>query len=166
MKVSADVLYGSASPDRAFALMVNADFRREVCAATHALRCEVAIEERDDGSATVTVRRTQQADVPGFVKGFVGETIDVVQTERWSRPNAAGERTADLLIQIQGQPAQLTGTTTTTAAADGTRAMIRGDVKVSIPFLGKRVEPMIAEAILAASAKEQQIVDKWLGESP
>ena len=44
------------------------------------------------------------AEVPDFMKKIVGETVDVVQTEDWGAPDADGQRTADVVVQIKGQP--------------------------------------------------------------
>ena len=165
MDVSAEIMYPHTTPQEAFALVTNANFREEVCRATQALTYDVDIDASADGTATVVVRRAMPADVPDLVKRIVGETVDVVQTERWAAPNAAGERTADLTLQVRNQPGSMKGTAAITATADGARTSIRGELSVAIPFVGKKVQPLVAAAILAAIDVEQQIVDKWLGES-
>jgi len=164
MDLRADITYPNASPHQVFALTVDPKFRGEVCEATHALDYAVDVDKHDDDTATITVRRTMPAEVPDFVKRFVGETVDVVQIENWSAADAAGQRTAKLTVQIQGQPATMTGTVSTDAVGDGARTSIRGDLRVAIPFVGKKIEPEIANGILAAIDKEQEVADKWLGE--
>ncbi len=166
MQVSADIHYPDTTPEQAFALIVDLEFRKEVCRATHAQRFDVDIDNRGDGTATITVRRTIPSEVPGFVKHYVGETVDIVQREQWSAANPQGERTAEMTLQVIGQPATMIATASTRAAANGSLTSIRGNLKVSIPFVGKKLEPVIAEAILGAVAAEQRIVDKWLGASP
>ena len=103
------------SCEQAYALVVDPEFRAAVCEATHAIDYNVEIEEHDDGGAHVVVDRTVPADVPDMMKKFVGETIGVKQTEDWGPPAADGSRTADLLLEIKGQPAKLTGTITLAA---------------------------------------------------
>lgn len=164
MDVRAEINYRNATPEQVFALAIDPKFRGEVCEATHALDYDVEVDQHDDDTATITVRRTVPAEVPDFVKRFVGETVDVVQTESWAAPDTEGQRTADLSVQIKGQPAKMIGKISTDAAGDGARTSIRGDLKVSMPFVGKKIEPEIAKGILAAIDKEQEVADKWLGE--
>lgn len=165
MDVRAAINYPTASPDEVFALAVDPKFRGAVCAATHAMDYDVDVDHRDDDTATVTIRRTMPAEVPDFVKRFVGETVDVLQTEKWAAADATGRRKADLTVQIKGQPAKMTGTATSEVVGDGARTVIRGDLKVSIPFVGKQIEAEIAKSLLAAISKEQDVADQWLGES-
>ncbi len=165
MDVRAEIDYPTATVGQVYALSTDPKFRGAVCEATHALDYDVDIDEHDDGTATVTVRRTMPAEVPDFVKRFVGESLDVVQTEEWGSPDDLGQRTANLTVQVTGQPVKMTGTVTIEALGQGARTFFRGDLRVSMPFVGKRIEPEIAKGILAAAAKEQQTADKWLGES-
>jgi Protein of unknown function (DUF2505) len=164
MDVRAAINYPKASPDQVFALAVDPKFRSAVCEATHAIDYHVDVDRHADDTATVTIRRTMPADVPDFAKKFVGETVDVLQIEEWAAPDANGQREAQVIMQIKGQPAKMTGTATTEAVGQGARTSIRGDLKVTMPFVGKKIEPEIAAGILAAIAKEQEVADGWLGE--
>jgi len=165
MDVRAQINYPTATVEQVYDLVTNPKFRSAVCEATHALASDVDVDNRPDGTATVTVRRTMPADVPAFVKKFLGETVDVIQTEDWSAPDHLGQRQANLVVQIKGQPAKMTGTLQTEVVGNGARTLIRGDLTVSMPFVGKKIEPEIAEGILAAVAAEQRTANAWLGES-
>jgi Protein of unknown function (DUF2505) len=163
MDVRGEINYPNADPERAFALSMDPQYRGAVCQATRALHYDVDVDQRSDDTATVIVRRTMPADVPDFVKKFIGETVDVVQTEVWAAADPSGQRRGRLTLKIEGQPAALTGTVSLDRVGDGARASIRGDLKVSMPFVGKKIEPEIAKGILAAIGKEQEVADKWLG---
>lgn len=164
MDVHAEIRYLNADPRQVFALTVDPKFRGEVCEATHALNYDVDVDVRDDDTATVKVRRTMPAEVPDVVRRFVGETIDVVQTEDWAAAAAGGARTAKVAVEIKGMPAGMTGILATASVGDGARMTIDGDLTVSIPFVGKKIEPEIAKAIMAASRREQEVAARWLGE--
>jgi Protein of unknown function (DUF2505) len=163
MDVRGEITYGSASPEQVFALAVDRAFRAAVCQATHALSYDVAVDRPDDDTATVTVRRTMPAELPDFVKRFIGETVEVVQIERWAAADRGGQRTGQLTVRVEGQPAAMAGTIAIAADGEGARTVIRGDLKVSIPVVGKRIEPEIARGFVAAIAKEQEVADRWLG---
>jgi hypothetical protein len=66
------------------------------------------------------------------------------------------------VISFKGQPATMSGSVVLAASADGASEQISGDLVVSVPFLGKRIEPEVAKAIVAAAAKEQQTGRTWL----
>lgn len=161
MKITATISYPSATPEQAYALAVDPAFREAVCEATRAVDYDVSVDS-DGESAAVTVRRTMPADVPDFVRKFVGETVDVVQTERWGLPAAAGERTAALEVQVKGQPATMRGTATIQRTGTGSEVVIEGDLKVAIPLLGRKIEPEIAKGIYAAIEKEEETGRAWL----
>lgn len=155
MRLSEKITYPTGDPAEAFALVVDPDFRAEVCEALHALENEVSVDEHDDGAVTVTVTRVMAADLPPAFKKMVGDTVTVVQTEKWSGPDDSGRRIADLLIKISGQPVTLTGTIDLASAGGSVISAINGELKVSIPFFGKKLEPDIATAIHAAIEQEQ-----------
>ena len=162
MELSAEISYPGATPDEAFALVVDPKFRAAVCEATMALGYDVGIDEKDDGGAMVRVDRTMPAEVPDFVKKLVGETLDVRQTEEWSAPDAEGRRTADIRVDVVGQPAGMTGTIVLEPTPDGCREIVSGQVKVSIPFLGGKIEPEVAKNLVTAMKVEQKTGREWL----
>lgn len=162
MHVRAEITYPTGSPDEVFALAVDKDFRAAVCEATHALEHRVEIDRKPDGRTRVVVERTLPADVPDVIRPFVGKTITIVQTDVWAAPGSDGTRTADLLIQIKGHPAAMKGSQTIAQDGAGTRQQIIGDLKVSVPFFGGKIETEVAKAILAAAAKEQETGRAWL----
>ena len=162
MQISATISYPSGTtPAQVYELATDADFRGEVCEATHALDYDVSVDAHDD-TAKVVVSRTMPADVPDFMKKMIGETVDVVQTEDWGAPDADGQRTADVVVQIKGQPAKMVGSASILETGGGIEMRIEGDLKVAIPFIGKKVEPEIAKGIYAAIKREQEAADARL----
>jgi hypothetical protein len=164
MDVRAEINYPDSSPDEVFAMLCDPGYRSQVCEDTHALGYDVDIEEDDDGGATVTVRRTMPAEVPDFVKKFVGETIELRQTETWGTPDASGTRTADLRLEISGQPASMGGSIVLEPLDGGSRQRVEGDMKVSIPILGKKIEPEVVKGVLAGIRQEERTGIGWLAE--
>lgn len=163
MDLNAEISYPDASTDQAFELIVDPEFRAAVCDATHALDYDVRVDQHDDGSASVAIHRTMPADLPDFVKKLVGETVDVLLTEEWAAPGADGARSADVVVEIKGQPAKMIGTAVLEPNGDGCREVVTGTLKVAIPLLGRKIEPEIAKGIVAALAKEQEVGRSWLG---
>jgi hypothetical protein len=152
-----------AEPGRVFAMLTDQAFQEEVCRATGALRHEVGIEESADGGVTITASRTLPSDpLPDFVRKFAGETLTVRREDRWGPVGADGSREGAVLVEITGAPVRLTGRITLTAAGDGSREQVGGDLKAAIPFIGGKVEKAAQAPILAAIAKEQEVGSDWL----
>lgn len=142
-----------ADVETVYALITDQAFRTESCANQGAQDYDVTVDAHGDG-ATVTVIRTQDADLPDFVKKLTGNTVKVKQTEVWGGPDGNGDRNADVKVSIIGQPAEMTGKARLSADGDGSEFTLNGDVKVSIPFIGKKMEPEVAKAITASLREE------------
>lgn len=153
MKLTESYSYAGADVEAVYGLLASQEFRTESCANQGATDYEVTVEPAGEG-ATVTIVRTQEADMPDFVKKLTGSTVKVKQTEVWSAPDAAGNRTADVKVSIIGQPAEMIGTAKLFAQGGGTEFTVNGDVKVSIPFIGKKIEPEVAKAIRSSLREE------------
>ena len=153
MKLTEAFSYTGADVESVYALITDQAFRTESCANQGATEYDVKVNHDGDG-ATVTLLRTQEADMPDFVKKLTGKTVKVKQTEVWSGPDADGNRTADVKVSIIGQPAEMVGTAALTASSGGTEFTLDGVVKVSLPFIGKKIEPEVAKAIVASLREE------------
>ncbi len=153
MKLKESFSYEGADVESVFALISDQVFRTESCANQDATDYEVSVDN-SGGGATVTLVRTQEADMPDFVKKLTGNTVKVKQTEVWSAPDADGNRSADVKVSIVGQPAEMVGTATLKGSSSGTEFTVEGNVKVSIPFIGKKIEPEVAKAIVASLREE------------
>jgi hypothetical protein len=140
-----------ADPDAVFAMLCDQGWREEVCRRTHATDWSVSVEQQGD---EVVVRTTRVLPSPEAARRFVGATLTIEQTETWSGAGPDGSRTAALTIDVAGQPAGMTGSITLGPGGSGTLERLSGDVKVRIPFIGGKFEPVIGDAIRAAVDKE------------
>ncbi len=143
----------AAAPDVVFAMLCDQAWREQVCRAVHALDYSVTIRQTGD-QVHITTVRTMPAEVPEAIKRMVGERIEITHVERWGPAAADGSRSAELRMDVTGQPASMTGTMRLVPSGAGSRESIDGDVKVTVPFFGKLVEPEILKAVQAGIAKE------------
>lgn len=153
MKLSEKYSYDDADVEAVYGLLTSQEFRTESCANQGATDYEVTVDAVGEG-ATVTIVRTQEADMPDFVKKLTGSTVKIKQTEVWSGPDSSGNRTADVKVSIIGQPAEMIGAAKLFAREGGSDFTVDGDVKVSIPFIGRKIEPEVAKAIKASLREE------------
>jgi hypothetical protein len=152
----------AATVEQTFASRVEQSVREQACRESGALSYEVLIEHAADGGARVQVHRVMPAQVPDFIRRFVGETISIGQVEQWSPPGPTGTRTASVDLTVKGQPASMTGSMVLSPAPGGSTELVTGEVKVSIPFLGRQIEPEIVKVIEAALRIEQRVGQDWV----
>jgi hypothetical protein len=149
MKLKEEFTY-PAGAAKVFDLIEDPAFRKKSAEATGGRDVDVDVKPSGKG-VTITIVRSQPATsdkVPGFIKSFIGETVRVKQVETWSAPDADGNRTADISLHVQGQPAGMEGQAKLTNKAAGKAAFtVQGDVKVNVPFVGKKIEPFVAKVI-------------------
>jgi hypothetical protein len=162
VRLSAEIRY-DADPATVFAMLADADFQERKCAATGALDHEVEIEEYDDGSAAIRSSRTMPTEhVPDFLRTFIGQALTVVQVDDWQPAAPDGSREGTVVVEIKGAPVRLAAAMTLDPDAGGTRELIDGDLKASVPLIGGRIEKAIAPALQAAIRVEQREGRAWL----
>ncbi len=156
-----ETLTYDAEPTRVFEMLCDKSWREDVCKAVRAIDYAVSIEENGD-ELVVTTRRVLPARVPDAVRRLTGDTLTITQVERWGAASADGSRTADLDVRVSGQPAGMTGDMHLSPVPGGTTHLVRGDVRVTVPFLGKKVEPQMARAFRAAVRTEGEVGRAYL----
>jgi hypothetical protein len=156
MKFSHDLTY-DAAPDAVLRMLADPAFREQVCDATHAVRRGVSVDRSGDGM-TVVVDQTRTTDgAPPIAQKFVGAEIRIVQRESW-----ADATSATLAIEVPGKPARLTGGIRLETRSGATVQEVRGDVEVSIPLLGGKLESLVADTFHAALRTEERVGRAWL----
>jgi hypothetical protein len=149
-----------ASAAEVLEMLTSQEFREHVCTYQEALEHTVRIVR--DGSVTeVEITRTQSMKgAPSIATKVVGDTVRIVQRERWT-----GADTAELVMEIPGKPGHLRGTIRLVPNYDGgTDEVFRGEVKVGVPLVGGRLEAMIDEILRRALRREGRVGASWLGQ--
>ena len=136
------------------AMLVDPTFRERVCDAQGAIRKTVSITEQDAG-VTVVIDQVQLAEgIPGFARKFVGDEINLVQTESWfDAENARVE------VVIPGKPGEMTGTVSLSESGGVTTETVEMTIKVNIPLVGGKIESLIAD-LLRKALKSENVVGR------
>ena len=109
MKISATLDY-AATPHEVFAMLADVAFQTRKCEATGALNHTVSISAQGDRTVIVSSRDLPTDDFPAFVKGLVGDTLAITETQDWGPPGTDGTRRGTLTVDIAGAPIELNGT--------------------------------------------------------
>ena len=163
MNISNEITY-PAAPDVVSAMTLDPAFQELKCQNTGALAWTVNVTPGEAGGpTTVTTTRDMATDqFPDFVRSMVGARLKITEVDRWEAPEADGARRGTIAVTIDGAPIKFNGTLHLQPTASGARAMIVGELKANIPFLGGKIEQSAAPAITAAVRAEQRTAIAWL----
>jgi hypothetical protein len=161
MDLDAALIY-PADPGAAFTMLANPAFVQRKAVATGTLSHEASVLSRPDGGATISLTRVWPAQVPDFVRPFLGQTVEVRQTDVWGTATADGARTGTMQGSIAGVPASISATMTLVADGGLTTHRIQAVIKVGIPLIGAKIEQAIAEIVMRAVRKEGEVGVDWL----
>jgi hypothetical protein len=136
---------------RVLAIICSPALYQEAAVRSRALAYDVDVSEAD-GATDIVLRRSLPADqVPSFAQGFVGDTVDVVESTRWGRlENGRAEGVFD--VSIDRTPVRFHGTMILSTPGGvegmpGVEQRIDGELKAGVPLLGRRIEESIAPLI-------------------
>lgn len=146
-----------AAPEQVREMLTDPAFREKVCARIKSPTHTVSVAG-DENQLVVTVDQTQRVrKIPPFAAKLIGETVQILQVERWSSPLAA-----DLELTIPGKPGQLRGLIALDLAGGGTDHRVDGELKVSVPLVGGKLEKLIADLLTMFLKAEHKVGQAWL----
>ncbi len=151
-KLSKQLTY-DAPAEAVTAMLDDPAFRQAVLERQKVLRGSVDI----DGDVARIEQVRSGHDVPSFARTFVGDEIVIVQTETWSSPTSAS-----IELAIAGKPGEAVGTLRLVESGGTTTETVELAVSVRIPFVGGKVEGMIAGLVEQALDREHEVGVEWL----
>jgi hypothetical protein len=155
-RFSHDLTY-EAPQDAVDAMLTDQAFRERVCDAQGAIRKSVSITEESDG-LRVVVDQVQTAEgIPGFARKFVGDEINLVQTETWT-----DAENAEVEVVIPGKPGEMTGTIHLSESGGVTTERLEMTIQVNIPLVGGKIEKLIADLLRKALLAENAVGRDYL----
>jgi hypothetical protein len=156
-KVTEELRYDGATLDEVHEMLADEAFREKVCQQIGVLRQTVEITKDDHGMSVVLDQVQAARGLPGFARRFVGDEINVVQSEDWTSPEKG-----NITVTIPGKPGEMTGTALLTQDPDGTTETVNMSVKVNIPMVGGKIEGFVADMLSKALQAEHSVGLKWL----
>ena len=155
-KFELDLTY-DASIDAVGAMLDDPAFRESVCDAQGAITKTVSITQEGDVQKVVIDQTQPNDDIPSFARKFIGDQIQLVQTELWS-----DSVSADVEVVIPGKPGQMTGRATLSEADGVTTEHIDMEIQVNIPMVGGKLEKLIADLLRKALRQEHAVGKDYL----
>ena len=150
-RLTYDLTYDAPLPEVG-TMLLDPAFRERVCDAQLAVRKKVSVGP-DGGGMKVVVDMVQATQgIPGFARKFVGDEIEMVQTERWS-----DIENALIDVVIPGKPGQMTGTVSLREEGGTTTETVAMEIRVTIPLVGGKIESLIADLLRKALRAENAV---------
>jgi hypothetical protein len=151
-----------APPEAVLAMLTNAEFRDRVCEAQHALEHTVEVTGSGAGATVVITQSQAMHGAPAVARKLTGDTVGIVQREEWG-----ADGTAAFSMEIPGKPGQLRGTAELRATGEGgCEEVFSGEVKVSLPLVGGKLEGVVADILRRALTREGEVGASWLAGGP
>ncbi|CRK60240.1 hypothetical protein [Alloactinosynnema sp. L-07] len=100
--------------------------------------------------------------LPSIVRTVIKGDLIVERTESW-RPDGAAF-SGSTSATVSAVPGDIKGTFRLVDTAGGSEWSTSGQVKVSIPFVGGKIESVIAEQVTQLLAAEAEFAAEWLAE--
>jgi len=139
-------------------MMTDQRYLEEVCEASDSISYNVTTA----GSTTQT-SRTMPA--PESAARFTGPRLTVNDEIVWGELAPDGSRSGTVTMTVLGQPVTFKGGIRLSPGGRGSVVDVRGDLKVAIPLLGRKLEEAAAPAVMAAYRTQQEVGDRWLARS-
>ncbi|MBY8847948.1 DUF2505 domain-containing protein [Saccharothrix longispora] len=142
-----------------YAALVDEGYLRDRLAVLGGRDAELVAFRKTGQSTTYQLKQGVAAEhLPSFARGVLGGDLVITRTETWT---AAG-LTGTIEGVLNGVPGRLEGTITLTDTASGSDLTLTGQTKVGIPFVGGKVEALIAEQVAVLLDKESGFTTEWL----
>jgi hypothetical protein len=138
-------------------MLMDPAFREEVCDAQRVLRRTVTVSQEGGGMKVVVDQVQSSEGIPGFARKFVGDEINLVQSEQWS-----DIETGTVEVVIPGKPGQMRGTIRLREAGGTTTETVQMEIKVSIPLVGGKIESLIGDLLRKALEAENAVGRAYL----
>lgn len=143
------------------AMLHDPDYVRHKAEQTGGSDVQVEITTAADGRVVLECTRRLPADVPSYARSFVGDAIVVTERQVWTVAESPDQAVAEVTVDFNA-PVSYAGRIALLATPTGTVARNSGSFRASVPFVGGKVERLVAEQTQRYLAKETQVAAEWL----
>ncbi|MFZ1670432.1 MAG: DUF2505 domain-containing protein [Candidatus Nanopelagicales bacterium] len=164
-KISAQMTYNGSDVDTVFAMLTDPNYVTAKNEGTGGKNVAVEVVPEGRDGVKIVVSRVLPAQIPGFAKKFVGETIDTTETDNWGAANSDDSRDGLISVDFGSAPIAINGTLRLESSGTGTVLKVDVEVKSGVPLVGGKLEGVAADQFQRAVNKEQEIGLEWLASS-
>jgi hypothetical protein len=122
---------------------------------------EIISTETDEQEFCIEISREVPLDVPGFLRGMLGDWNTLLQTERWTEAGKDAYAN-ELEIEARGVPASMTGTMALSAKGNGCLNEVAITIRATVPLVGGKLEQLVARDTEATLKAEYDFIKTYL----
>jgi hypothetical protein len=149
--------YPDATVAAVFAMFIDPAYRTAVSVYQQVtdFSCDIT---PDGGGAEVRIEQAHGTErIPSVAQKLVGPEIRFQQEESWKSPDGA-----DIVVTVPGKPGDISGTIALAQDGPDVIQTIDISIRVSIPFVGGKLEDMIAGFVGRVFDAQNKVGVKWL----
>lgn len=148
------------STQKLWEIIRNPDFEKETREAANVDVVVLKKEERN-GILVEKIRTTSRKELPGLIRSAVGADRMVYDQEMESDLNKYS--TAWKVIPaFASDKVMCSGTSRVQPTADGCERVVTGELKVSVPLVGGKIEQAIVAELENSYGKTADVIHKWI----
>ena len=147
--------------ERVRAALTDEGYLRERLARIGGRSSALVSHEARDGVTRIVMRQGIDAEhLPSAARRLAPNGVTIERTEVWNG------RRATVTAAVAGLPGSLTGAMALDDAEAGSVLAMDGEVKVSIPLVGGKLEGAIADQLGTLFGAEARFTNRWLTDHP
>ena len=104
--------------------------------------------------------RKPDADVPGFARKFIGDSVQLTQEDVWDLQTASGR----LSIEIRNAPIRMSAEMRVVEEKGGCANVLQWTLNCPVPLLGGKLEQMLMDEMRNKAAADLEISRKLLAD--
>jgi hypothetical protein len=104
--------------------------------------------------------RKPDADVPGFARKFIGDSVQVTQEDVWDLETASGR----LAIEIRNAPIRMSAAMRVEKEKGGCVNVLQWTLNCPVPLIGSKLEQMLATEMRNKAAADLDISHRLLAD--
>jgi hypothetical protein len=111
--------------------------------------------EEVNGAIVIKATRDAPSTAPKFAKKILGDYNTLVSEDIWEISDTPVKK-GSFTVEINGAPVTMSGLMELRPQGDGAEVVIDLDLKVNVPFIGKKIEPFLKDDTVAALDSDQE----------
>ncbi|MFC3892234.1 DUF2505 domain-containing protein [Lentzea rhizosphaerae] len=145
------------SAEKVFGALVDETYLRDRLAEIGGTNAELVMFTTTEVRTSYQLKQGVPAEhLPSMAKSLLGGDLVIQRIENWAALAGTVE------VTLGGVPGRLDGAFTITDNGSGSKLTLTGEVKVSIPLMGGKLEKLIAEQVTVLLDKESEFTSEWL----
>jgi hypothetical protein len=165
--MSRPIDYRSRSPfpaARVYAAMADPQYLRDRLARMGGKGAELVEHTATGPDVRYRLRQGLEKELlPPLVQSLVPGDLLIERAETL-QPDPAGGYRGGVEVRVPGTPVTAAGTMRLTDAGAGSDFAVRAEVTVKVPFIGGKLESMIAEQVQNLLAAETKFTQEWIAQ--